>query len=247
MLSQTEEKSKKMEFEHNILDFHPTIKDFEHVHSWMMDAYNKDFPNSDLIKNISYEDFEKDRIVVYKINGNAEAIMMYYTLPKVVVFQILYLNYKYHHKGIGKQFMFDLIEHFKREGKVVAEAYQPSLNGLRLVKELGFVAIEDNPSSKDFLTKFLVEPRAQSKRAKRRLVLWKYLGKKRVDYSWSLNFSKDKRPILTYAYKDWTYGIVYNGITKPIDVVKHLEDNHCGEYLYLDEDIFHDLDPLFAK
>lgn len=231
-----------------VLDFRPTFNDYKYVHTWMTVAYKKGLPNSDLIKNISYEDFKKGRIVVYKINGKAEAFMLYYTLPKVVVFQILYLNYKYHHKGIGRQFMHELIEHFKNEGKVVAEAFQPSLNGLRLVKELGFVSIEDNRASKDFLTKFLVDPREQSRRAKRRLVLWKnYERKKRVDYSWSLNFSRDKRPILTYAYKDWTYGIVDNGITKPIDVVKNLEDNHCGEYLYLDEDIFHDLDSLFVK
>lgn len=231
-----------------ILDFHPTKQDYEHVHSWMMDAYNKKLPNSNLIKNISYEDFEMGRIAVYKINGKAEAFMLYYSLPKVVVFKVIYLNYKYHHKGIGKHFMLELIEHFKHEGKVVAEVFQPSLNGLRLVKELGFVAIKDNRSSKDYLTKFLVEPREKSKRAKRRLVLWKDgYEKKRVDYSWSLNFSRDKRPILAYAYKDWTYGIVYNSITKPIDVVKHLEDNHCKDYLYLDEDIFHKLDSLFEK
>lgn len=232
---------KDMESQQNILDFHPTMEDYEYIRTWMMDAYNEELPNSTLIKAVSYDDFKNGSIVVYRINGKAEAFAMFRAFSKVVRFEILYLNYKYHHKGIGRHIMHELINHFKQNGIVVAEVYQPSLNGLRLAKELGFSEIKDN-SSKDILTKFLVDSREQSKRAKRRLVLWKGdYGKKRVDYSWSLNFSRDKRPILTYAYKDWTYGIVYNDITKPIDVVKHLEDNHCGEYLYLDEDIFRDL------
>lgn len=230
------------------LDFHPTMEDYEYIHSWMMDAYKKNLPNSGLVHNIRPEHFEEGSIVVLRINGKAEAVQRYSVNSRIVTFYVLSLNTKYHHKGIGKQFMFELIEHFRQEGIVVAEAYQPSLNGLRLVKELGFIAIEDDPSSKDYLTKFLIETREQSRRAKRRLVLWKdYDRKKSVDYSWSLNFSRDKKPILAYAYKDWTYGIVYNNIVKPIDVVKKLEDNHCGEYLYLDKDIFHNLDSLFAK
>lgn len=222
------------------LDFHPTMEDYEYIHSWMMDAYKKELPNSGLVHNIRPEHFEEGSIVVLRINGKAEAVQMYSANSRIVTFYILSLNHKYHHQGIGGRFKSALIDYFKRKGIVVAEVYEPSRKGLRLANKLKFKPKEDPYNPNRYRHKLLIDARKQNWRANRRIVIWKdYYNNPTPDYSWSLDFTRNKKPILAYAFKDWFIGIIENDEIIHVTKEKYIDEiDQTIDYIYITEDVF---------
>ena len=229
-----------MTFEQMILDFHPTMEDYEYIHSWMTDAYKKELPNSDLVYNIRPENFEEGAIAVLRINGKAEAVQRYSANSRKVTFRILSLNPKYHHQGIGFYFKNALIDYFKGMGIVVAEVYEASKKGLRLANKLGFKLKEDPYNPNEYRYKLLIDVRKQNWTARRRIVIWKdYYNNRTPDYSWSLNFTRNKRPILAYAFKDWFIGIIENDEVIYFTKEKDIEEiDQTIDYIYITEDVF---------
>lgn len=61
------------------------------------------------------------------------------------------------------------------------------------------------------------------------------------DFSWSLNFKNNNKPILAYAYYDWFLGIIQNGkciYTNKVKRFKGLEKSAPSEFLYVTSDTF---------
>lgn len=226
------------------IDLHPTIQDYEYIYTWMKDAFDKKLPNSGLFHNLYKEDFEKSgRAIVYRLDGKAEAFQtyLYDKETKNLTFQILSLNPKFHHQGIGTRFMNDILQHFRKKGCVVAKYWKPTNNGFRLLKNLGAVMKDDphNPDCDMFLK--LIPSRRQNWTAKRRIVMWKNEldQSQKPDFSWSLNFKRDKKPILAYAFYDWYLGLIQDGVCIYKDKVKYFKGiDYPADYLYIKADTF---------
>ena len=48
------------------LDLHPTLEDYNYIHSWMEVAQKKQLTNYGLIYNLHKKDFEDGKVIVYK-------------------------------------------------------------------------------------------------------------------------------------------------------------------------------------
>lgn len=225
------------------IDLHPTIQDYEYIYTWMKEAFEKKLPNSGLFHNLHKEDFEKGKIIVYRHEGKAEAIMTYGRYDQEVTFYIMSLNPQFHHQGIGTRFMIDVLNYFRKKGCIVADFYEATKKGYRLIKHLGAKKKEDPYHPEEYMFIKIVPSRRQNWVARRRLVVWKDtpFGESMPDFSWSLNFDKNKIPILTYAFYDWYFGIVqddeiiYQGKIKDI---RKLLPSFTGDYLYIKSDFF---------
>lgn len=209
----------------------------------MKEAFEKKLPNSGLFHNLDKEDFEQGKVIVYRYEGKAEAILTYSHSDKDLTFYIMSLNPQFHHQGIGTRFMTDVLNYFKKKGCVVADFYEPTKKGHRLVKRLGAVKKEHPYHPDKYMLLKMVPFRKQNWTAKRRLVMWKEYPRdgQKPDYSWSLNFTRDKKPILAYAFYDWYLGIIQDGKCIYTDKVKYfrgLDESRPSEYLYILSDTF---------
>ena len=225
------------------IDLFPTIQDYGYIYTWMKDAFDKKLPNSGLFHNLHKEDFEKGNVIVYRHEGKAEAILTYSRYDNALVFYIISLNPQFHHQGIGTRFMTDVLNYFRKKGCVVADIYKPTKKGLRLLKHLGAIKKEDPDRPDQYMYLKLIPSRKQNSTAKRRLVIWKNEPRKdqKPDFSWSLNFKRNKKPILSYAYYDWFLGVIQNGKCIRSDNVKRFKqfDESCAsDYLYITSDTF---------
>ena len=222
------------------IDLHPTIQDYEYIYTWMKEAFEKKLPNSGLFHNLHKEDFEEGKVIVYRHEGKAEAFLTYGRYDQEVTFYIMSLNPQFHHQGIGTRFMTDVLNHFRKKGCVVADLYEPSKKGLRLVKRLGAMDKENPYQHSKIMYLRLLPSRRQNWTAKRRVVMWKTEPREgqKPDYSWSLSFRRDKKPILAYAYYDWFLGIMQDGECIYTNKVKKFKEFEKSEYLYVTSDSF---------
>lgn len=225
------------------IDLHPTIQDYEYIYGWMKEAFDKNLPNSGLFYNLHKEDFENGKVIVYRHNGKAEAILTYSLYDKDLTFYILSLNPNLHHQGIGTRFMTDVLNHFRKKRCIVADFYEPTKKGHRLLKRLGAVWKANPYNPKQYMFIKLLPSRKQNWNAKRRIVMWKSEPEEgqMPDFSWSLNFKNNNKPILAYAYYDWFLGIIQNGKCIYINKVKRfkgLGKSAPSDFLYVTSDTF---------
>ena len=225
-----------------MIDLHPTIKDYEYIYIWMKVAFDKNLPNSGLFHNLNKEAFDEGRVIVYRHKDNAEAFVTYRICDKVLTLYIMALNPQYHHQGIGTSFLTNVLNHFQKKGYIIADFYEPTLKGLRLVKRLGAIKKENPYNPNEFMYLKLFPSRKQNWTAKRRLVMWKdeLQDDQKPDCSWSLNFTRDKKPILAYAFYDWILGIIQNGECIYKEKVKRFKGLDCypSDYIYITSDTF---------
>ena len=73
-----------------------------------------------------------------------------------------------------------------------------------------------NKDGIDEMFKILINTRKQNRRANIRFAVWdNYCYDTSVEpiFSWSLNFQRDKKPIVQYCDGDWTVGIIKDGLS----------------------------------
>lgn len=87
--------------------------------------------------------------------------------------------------------------------------------------------------------KILIKARKQNRRANLRFAVWdNCCGDTSAEpiYSWSLNFQRDKKPIVHYCYGDWTVGIIKDGLSLGGGPAKHFCDIlRGGNIIYINE------------
>ena len=106
---------------------------------------------------------------------------------------------------------------------------------------MGFIQKrEKNKSDEVSMVKILVDTRKQNYNAKIRFVVWNdcYADTNtKPFYSWSLNFLRDKKPIIRSIDFEWTVGIIKDNKVVYSYIAKHFFDIFPigGNYIYIDE------------
>lgn len=232
------------------IDYRPTYADFEYIYQWMKTAFEQEVKGGTLFYNINIIEaaFQKHRVCVLRINGKVEGFITHLgDENKRITFEIISINPEFHHRGLGQYFQTAVIEHFKKKGMLMAVIYEPSNKGLRLSNKLAFKPMydwmNDKPDKHNRYT-YLVPRRRQCWKAKTRLVLWQgevSLDRLRApDMSWSLDFSRDKKPILQHTNQDFYLGIVENGVVMYLEKVKYFMNGiwfPSDQLLYIPRDI----------
>lgn len=89
------------------------------------------------------------------------------------------------------------------------------------------------------MLKILIKARKQNRRANIRFAVWDnycYDTSAEPIFSWSLNFQRDKKPIVHYCYGDWTVGIIKDGLSLGSGRAKHFCDIlRGGNIIYINE------------
>ena len=107
-------------------------------------------------------------------------------------------------------------------------------------KSMGFIEKKKmNKDGIDEMFKILIETRKQNRRANIRFAVWDNCcddTSAEPIFSWSLNFQRDKKPIVHYCYGDWTVGIIKDGLSLGGGRAKHFCDIfRGGNIIYINE------------
>ena len=106
---------------------------------------------------------------------------------------------------------------------------------------MGFIQKREKFNSDEIsMFKILVDTRKQNSNAKIRFVVWsdRYADTNtKPFYSWSLNFLRDKKPIIRSIDYEWTVGIIKDNKVVFSYIAKHFFDIFPlgGNYIYIDE------------
>lgn len=106
---------------------------------------------------------------------------------------------------------------------------------------MGFIQKKEKMKSDEVsMVKILVDTRKQNSNAKIRFVVWNdcYADTNtKPFYSWSLNFLRDKKPIICSIDFEWTVGIIKDNKVVYSYIAKHFFDIFPvgGNYIYIDE------------
>ena len=159
-----------------------------------------------------------------------------------IIFDAVCVKPDFLRMGLATYLHESAIEYYKKRGCLVAELYHVCNESYKLGKSMGFVKKKEEKETDEVsMVKTLVDTRRQNRNANVRFVVW---GNSYADinsqpkYSWSLNFRRNKKPIICSIDYEWTVGIiqdkkvVYSGIAKRFfDVIPI-----GGPYLYINED-----------
>lgn len=224
-----------------VIDDNITKDDIDYIEKWLKDN-DCFYGNIRIIK----EYFNNGNFLLYRNNGNADGFITYLSFDKKIIIEIICIKPNLRHKGIGKSFVDDYIEYFKKRNVLVVEIDNViTSEGNNLCISTGFKKLV-KPNEEDMIQFY--KPLASGCRrenwiSNRRIVLWKkesFDGSCLPDMSWDLDFKNDNAPILEYAYKDWYVGIVENNQIIEYDKVKYFY-GVAGEtlgYIYINKDIF---------
>lgn len=100
--------------------------------------------------------------------------------------------------------------------------------------------------------KILIKARKQNRRANIRFAVWDNcyddISAEPI-FSWSLNFQRDKKPIVHYCNGDWTVGIIKNGQSLGGGSAKHFCDIFppSGNIIYINEKKAKDILELLSQ
>ena len=96
-----------------------------------------------------------------------------------------------------------------------------------------------NKDGIDEMFKILIETRKQNRSANIRFAVWDNCcddTNAEPIFSWSLNFQRDKKPIVQYCDGDWTVGIIKDGLSLGGGPAKHFCDIlRRGNIIYINE------------
>lgn len=176
----------------------------------------------------------------------ADGFITYLGIDKKIIVEIICIKQDLRHKGIGRGFVNDYIEYFKKRNILVVEIDNViTSEGNNLCISTGFKKLV-KPNEEDitqFYKPLTRDCRKENWTANRRIVLWNkesFDSSCPPDMSWDLDFKNDKAPILEYAYKDWYVGIVENNQIIEYGMVKYFYGvaNETLGYIYINNDIF---------
>lgn len=241
---------KKTPLSHFHLIKKATMDDFKDISEWLKDAFenHKEFKGYGLYHNLDgfiHEAFKEQKVFVLRYKGKAVAFLTFMPPSEEsirIIFDAVCVKPDFLRMGLATYLHESAIEYYKKRGCLVAELYHVCNESYKLGKSLGFVKKKEEKETDEVsMVKTLVDTRRQNRNANVRFVVW---GNSYADinsqpkYSWSLNFRRNKKPIICSIDYEWTVGIiqdkkvVYSGIAKRFfDVIPI-----GGPYLYINED-----------
>ena len=241
---------KKTPLSHFHLIKKATMDDFKDISEWLKDAFenHKEFKGYGLYHNLHgfiHEAFKEQKVFVLRYKGKAVAFLTFMPPSEEsirIIFDAVCVKPDFLRMGLATYLHESAIEYYKKRGCLVAELYHVCNESYKLGKSMGFVKKKEEKETDEVsMVKTLVDTRRQNRNANVRFVVW---GNSYADinsqpkYSWSLNFRRNKKPIICSIDYEWTVGIiqdkkvVYSGIAKRFfDVIPI-----GGPYLYINED-----------
>lgn len=241
---------KKIPLSHFHLIKKATMDDFREISEWLKEAFenHKEFEGYGLYHNLNrfiLKAFEDYRVFVLRYEDKAVAFLTFIPPSEECIrikFEAVCVKPDFLRMGLATYLHESAIEYYKKRGCLVAELYHVCNESYKLGKFMGFVEKkETKETSIVSMVKILTDTRRQNRNANVRFVVW---GNSYADinsqpkYSWSLNFRRNKKPIICSIDYEWTVGIiqdkkvVYSGIAKRFfDVIPI-----GGPYLYINED-----------
>ena len=241
---------KKTPLSHFHLIKKATMDDFKDISEWLKDAFenHKEFKGYGLYHNLDgfiHEAFKEQKVFVLRYKGKAVAFLTFMPPSEEsirIIFDAVCVKPDFLRMGLATYLHESAIEYYKKRGCLVAELYHVCNESYKLGKSMGFVKKKEEKETDEVsMVKTLVDTRRQNRNANVRFVVW---GNSYADinsqpkYSWSLNFRRNKKPIICSIDYEWTVGIiqdkkvVYSGIAKRFfDVI-----SIGGPYLYINEE-----------
>ena len=226
------------------------MDDFKDISEWLKDAFenHKEFKGYGLYHNLDgfiHEAFKEQKVFVLRYKGKAVAFLTFMPPSEEsirIIFDAVCVKSDFLRMGLATYLHESAIEYYKKRGCLVAELYHVCNESYKLGKSLGFVEKkETKETSIVSMVKILTDTRRQNRKANVRFVVWdNCYGDTNSEpiYSWSLDFRRNKKPIICSIDYEWTVGIiqdkkvVYSGIAKRFfDVIPI-----GGPYLYINEE-----------
>ena len=223
------------------------MDDFKDISEWLKDAFenHKEFKGYGLYHNLDgfiHEAFKEQKVFVLRYKGKAVAFLTFMPPSEEsirIIFDAVCVKPDFLRMGLATYLHESAIEYYKKRGCLVAELYHVCNESYKLGKSLGFVEKkETKETSIVSMVKILTDTRRQNRKANVRFVVWdNCYGDTNSEpiYSWSLDFRRNKKPIICSIDYEWTVGIiqdkkvVYSGIAKRFfDVIPI-----GGPYLYI--------------
>lgn len=224
--------------------------DFMDISEWLKDAFenHREFKGYGLYHNLDgfiNEAFKEQKVFVLRYKGKAVAFLTFMPPSEEsirIIFDAVCVKSDFLRMGLATYLHECAIEYYKKRGCLVAELYHVCNESYKLGKSMGFVEKkETKETSIVSMVKIVTDTRRQNRNANVRFVVWDkcygYTNSEPI-YSWSLNFRRNKKPIICSIDYEWTVGIiqdkkvVYSGIAKRFfDVIPI-----GGPYLYINEE-----------
>ena len=240
---------KKIPISHFCLIKKPTMKDFEYISEWLTYAYNnhKELKGYALYHNLNgfiHDAFVEHTVFAIRYQGKAVAFLTFSPPSEDcirIIFRAVCVKPEFLRMGLATHLHQSAIEHYQKQGCLVAELWNVCRESYRLGKSMGFVKkIENGKSDEVSMVKILIDTRKQNSNAKIRFVVW---GDCYADtntkpiYSWSLNFLRNKKPIIRSIDFEWTVGIIKDNKVVYSYIAKNFFDIFPigGNYIYIDE------------
>ena len=241
---------KKTPLSHFHLIKKATMDDFKDISEWLKDAFenHKEFKGYGLYHNLDgfiLDAFKEQKVFVLRYKGKAVAFLTFMPPSEEsirIIFDAVCIKPDFLRMGLATYLHESAIEYYKKRGCLVAELYHVCNESYKLGKSMGFVKKKEEKETDEVsMVKTLVDTRRQNRNANVRFVVW---GNSYADinsqpkYSWSLNFRRNKKPIICSIDYEWTVGIiqdkkvVYSGIAKRFIFFFFMG----GPYLYINED-----------
>lgn len=228
----------------------PSINDFEYISEWLTDAYNnhkelKGYALCHNLKGFIHDAFVEHTVFTIRYKGKSVAFLIF-SPPREdclrIIIRAVCVKPVFLRMGLATHLHKKTIEYYQKQGVLVAELWNVCRESYQLGKSMGFVKIIENIKSNEMsMFKILINTRKQNRNAKIRFVVW---GSSYADtntkaiYSWSLNFQRDKKPIIRSIDFEWTVGIIKDNEVVDYGIAKHFWDIFPigGNYIYIDED-----------
>lgn len=227
-----------------------TMTDFKDISELLKNAFenHKELYGYALYHNLNgfiLDAFKEKKVFVLRYEGKAVAFLTFIPPSEEcirITFDAVCVKPDFLRMGLASFLHKSAIEHYQKRGCLVAELWNVCTESYKLGKSMGFVKKKEEKETDEVsMVKTLVDTRRQNRNANVRFVVW---GNSYADinsqpkYSWSLNFRRNKKPIICSIDYEWTVGIiqdkkvVYSGIAKRFfDVIP------IGEpYLYINEE-----------
>lgn len=222
----------------------PSMGDFEYISEWLKYAFdNKVLGGYALYKNLDWirEAFETHTVFVLRYKEKTVAFLTF-SPPKEdsirIVFRIVCVKPEFLRIGLASYLHKSAIGHFQKRGVLVAELWDVCSESYKMGQSMGVVKMLGAEQS---MFKFLTITRKQNRRANIRFVIWDNCcgnTEEKPVFSWSLNFQRDKKPIIHYMDNcDWTVGIVKADKVVYSKTAKYFPKifPSAGKYIYINE------------
>lgn len=227
-----------------------TMNDFRDISVWLKDAFenHKELKGYALFRNLNgfiHDAFKEQEVFVLRYEGKAVAFLTFRPpckKNKRIIFDAVCVKPDFLRMGLATYLHKSAIEHYKKRGCMIAELYHVRTESYKLGKSMGFVEKEKKKETDEVsMFKVLVDTRRQNRNANIRFVVW---GNSYADinsqpkYSWSLNFQKDKKPIIRSIGFEWTVGVIQGENVVRHDIAKNFFEifNIGGSYFYINEE-----------